>query len=432
MPADAPKTSQIKRAPFDWGKWIKRVFGAAVVIAVAVGLVFSFLPKPVIVDFAVIESGELEVTVDEDGYTRVIDRYTVSAPLSGNLARIELRPGDPVKAGDVIARIEPAVSPLMDARSRAETEARLRAAEAAVRQAKATSARARVAKKFADDNLEETRGLHSRGSISRHALEVAELEAKTAEQDLASSRFGERVAKGEVDMAKAALRRLERASGRSGKPSKSAASQTATDAEDHVFEVIAPVDGRVLHIAQQSEGLVQAGTPLLEVADPDNLEIVADVLTTDAVRIEPGAQVHVDGWGGETPLEGRVRMVEPSAYTEVSALGVEEQRVNVLIDLVGEPAAWAALGDGYRVRTRIVVWRGQDLVTAPVSALFRQADGWATFVRAGDLASLRAVEIGHRHGLTAEIVSGLEPGDVVIVHPGDELHDGVEVTGKGD
>jgi len=410
------RDTESRRRSVDWGKWIKRVLAVAFVVAVVAGLVYSFLPKPMLVDARTVEVGPMEVTVDEDGRTRVIDQYVVSAPLSGNLARIELRAGDEVKAGDVIARIEPAVAPLMDARSVAETQARLRAAEAAVRQAKATTRRAEVARNFADGKLEDAQALARRGSVSRTALEEAKVEAKSREQELTSARFGERVAKGEVEMARAVLRRIDRR-GEDGNG----------EAEEDAFEVIAPASGRVLEVAQTSEGPVAAGQPLLEIADPSHLEVVADVLTTDAVQISAGDRVYLDGWGGEMRLDGRVRLVEPSAFTRVSALGVEEQRVNVLIDLAGDPAVRTALGDGYRVEVGVVIWSEEAVTRVPVSALFRDGEGWGAFVVEDGRATTRSVQVGRRHGLVAQVLEGLREGDRVIVHPDEAIADGVQV-----
>lgn len=373
--------------------------------------VLAVMPKRVPVDIISVERGELLVTVDEDGKTRVKDRYVVDAPLDGHLGRIDLRPGDPVDAGMVVARIVPLSPPLLDARTKAEAEARLAAAKAAKRQANASISRAEAAAEFASLQAERHANLGSTGAISVESIEEAEFDLRARKEELTSARFAARVAEYEARVAEAALGRLG-AKGVKG---------------DEQLDVQAPVEGRVLNVYRESEGVVRSGAHLLEVGDPRALEIVVDVLTSDAIAIARGANVIIERWGGERPLHGHVRRVEPSAFTHVSALGVDEQRVNVVIDLDDPPEVWAALGDGFRVEARIVVHDAKDVVKVHDSAVFRHQDGWAVYRVDDGEAVLTPIEVGARNGLEVEVTAGLEPGMRVIAHPGDQVEDGRRV-----
>ena len=403
----------------------RRVVLALFGVVVLVGMVWAFLPKPVPVEVAATVQGPLDVVIEEDGKTRVIDRYIVSAPVGGRIPRIHLRPGDPIGVGDLLVAIEPIAAPLMDARTRAQNEGRLKAAQAAVRQADAAVKRAQASHRFAVEDLGKAEELRKTGVASKRDFDLAELDEKTRAQELESARFSAQVARFELETAKVTLERMDR-----GEP-----------AEGEQIEVRSPVAGRVLRVVQAQEGVIAPGAELIEVADPKALEVVADVLTTDAVHVQHGNPVEIVQWGGGTALRGAVRIVEPSAFTRTSALGVDEQRVNVIIDFLpgqfdpeGEPAAeedHASLGDGYRVEVRIHVWQG-DVLKVPVSALFREGEAWAVFVVEDGLASLRTVELGRRQGLEAEVRSGLEVDESVIVHPADTVVDGraVEVAGE--
>ena len=397
-------------------RWIKRALGALFVLAVLLMLVMAWMPKPVPVDAVEVERGTLRVTVDEDGRTRVKDRHVISSPLVGNLARIELEPGDRVEEGDVVARIAPLAAPLLDERSRAQAEARVAAANAGQRQVAAQIARAQAALGFARDEAQRQRQLAERGTVAEQVARRAELEARTLQEELASAQFAQRVAQHDAEMARAALGRLTGAARRGAQP-----------AEDEQLEIRAPVAGTVLKVMHESEGAVSPGTPLLEIGDTSALEIVTDILTSDAVHVEPGNRVLIDRWGGEQPLNGVVRMIEPSAFTRMSALGVEEQRVNVVVDITDPHEEWQSLGDGYRVETSIVVWSEDDVLHVPASAVFRHGDGWAVY-RANDRAVLTPIEAGRRNGLSVQILEGLEEGQRVIVHPSDRVADGVEIA----
>ena len=391
-------------------RWLKRGLLAAFAAGVVAMVVRAMLPKPVPVDVVSVARGLMVVTVEEDGRARVKDRYVVSAPISGRLARIELDPADEVQQGAVLARLVPVASPLLDKRARARAEAGVSAAKAARRQNTAQIARAKAALDYAKTQAKRSKELAAGGLISREVLEQALLAERTAQAEIDSARFGARVAAHELEMARAALGMM--AGGR---------------ANEAQMVVPSPVTGRVLKVLKQSEGVVQTGEPLVELGDPKALEIVVDVLTGDAVRIRPGAVAYVERWGGDV-LDARVRVVEPSAFTRLSALGVEEQRVNVIIDVVSPRERWALLGDGYRVEARIVVWQSDDAIMVPASAVFRHDAGWAVYRLDGVIARLQPVAIGQRNGVAVQIVDGLEPPARVVVHPSDRVRDGVELA----
>jgi len=384
------------------------------VVLLVIGLiVVAWIPNPVEVEVATVTRGPLIVTVNEDGRTRVKDRYVVSSPITGNLARPELEAGDTIEEGQVLARLVPLPPPLLDSRTRAEAKARVDAAQAALRQAQAAVNRARYERDFAKQESERALAVVQQGGLARSDADRAVSSYQSAEEQLRSANFGARVAEHQLKLAQTALLQL------SGK---------AEDAEQ--LEIAAPVGGQVLKVFQESEGVVQAGTPIVEVGDPAALEIVVDVLSQDATRIPDGAPVTIERWGGKAPLRAHVRVVEPSAFTKLSALGVEEQRVNVVIDLDEERDRWSTLGDGYRVEARISVWEGEDVLRLPASAVFRAEEAWATFVVEDGAAVLRPVEIGETNGLETEVLSGLQEGDMVIAYPSDSVRDGVSVRSR--
>lgn len=388
---------------------VKRALWAALAIALLVAIALGLRPSPVAVETAAVARGTLVVTVNEDGRSRVKDRYLVSAPLAGSIARIGLRAGDSVKQGEVLARMVPLAPALLDPRSRAEAEARVSAGRAALSQSTTTVERARAAHAFAQRDMQRQRALLAEGATAPQTAERVELAERMRWEELASAKFGRQVAASELRMAQAALARLGSGS-----------------VEE--FAIRAPVRGRVLRVMQESEGVVQPGTPLLEIGDPAALEIVVDVLTTDAVEVRTAAPVRIERWGGEATLAGRVTRVEPSAFTRLSALGVEEQRVNVVIGLDGPPSAYAALGDGYRIEVGIVVWEGAGRLQVPVGAVHRQGDGWAAYVVEAGRARLRSVRVGRRNGTEAEVLEGLHEGERVVLYPTDSVKDGARVA----
>jgi HlyD family secretion protein len=391
---------------------IRRILGALAAAAVVGAIIYAWLPKPVAVDVARLSRAPFEVTIEEDGKTRVKDRYMISAPLPAQLTRISLQAGDEVSPGQVLAQLLPLPPQLLDPRSLAQAQARVAAATASKRQVSATINRVQTALDFAKREAARAQQLQKSGAVAESNLERADLEARSLTEELASARFSAKVAEQELTMAHAALGQL-------GKQSTETAEQ---------FELPSPVKGHVLRVIQQSEGMVQPGTPLLEIGDPATLEVVVDVLTADAIELKPGTDVRIDRWGGDRLLRAHVRLVEPSAFTRLSALGVEEQRVNVIVDFDDPPQAWSRLGDGYRVEARMIVWNRPDVLQAPLSATFRKGDGWAVYAVRDGKARLIPVEIGHRNTRAVEIVRGLREGDTVVVHPGDRVADGVSVA----
>ncbi len=378
--------------------------------AVIGGLVLVALwPTPVPVDLAGVTRGPLVVTIDEEGRTRVRDRFVIAAPVAGRVLRIELEPGDRVAAGDVVARLRPEAPSLLDARTRAEAVAAVQIAEASVGRARAEEQRARTALIQAQRELTRVRTLTAAGATATQDLEARETDAALAAEAVDAAVFAVRTASAEVERARAR-----------------AAAPVERRAEE-IVAVRAPVAGVVLKRLRESESVVPAGEPLIEIGDPRQMEIVADLLSTDAVRVRPGAHATVEEWGGDGVLSATVRRVEPGGFTKVSALGVEEQRVNVVLDLNADGEDCAVLGDAYRVETRIVLWEAEKVLKVPTNALFRHDTRWAVYVAAEGRARLTVVELGHQTGQEAEVTSGLSEGAMVIVHPGDLLHDGSRI-----
>jgi len=389
--------------------------GLATGAALAVGWAL-LRPESVPVDVAPVVRSPLRVTVDEEGETRVRDRFMITAPTAGRLLRSELDAGDVVEPGMLIASIEPLP---LDPRTHAGALARVEAAEATLSAARARVALTNAALEQARRSAARAEQLREKGTLSAEAHELAMLEQTRQEQEAAAARFAADAAEHDAEAARAAL--LTAQDSAAGAAAAPAGKRSGPSSR---VEVRSPAAGRVLRVLEESERIIAAGTPLLEIGDPDSLELVIDVLSTDAVRIHPGARVLVEEWGGDGALEARVRRVEPSGFTKVSALGVEEQRVNVIADLA-EPNP--ALGDGYRFEARIVVWEGPDVLQVPASALFRQAGAWSVFVVDGTRARRRDVTIGQRGGFAAEIREGLSPGETVVLYPSDRLADGVRI-----
>lgn len=379
---------------------------------VAAGLAYGFMPRAQLVDIAEVKRAPLEVMVEEEGKTRVMDRYRVTAPVAGYVRRSELKAGDAVAAGQVLAVIEPTRPVALDLRTRAQAQAQVRAAQAALAVAEQNARAAAAAAQLAQQERARAESLRESNFLSAQALDAAR-SAETragAVQQAATHAF--RVARFELEMARAAVASTDRL-------------QNGGAAD--VLQVRAPVAARVLKLIQESEGAVAAGQPLLEIGNPDSLEIEVEVLSTHAVKITPGAKVILDRWGGDQAVEGRVRAVEPSGFTKISALGVEEQRVRVIVDFAAPRETWEPLGDGYRVEARFVLWEADDVLQLPTSALFRQGEGWAVFAVEGGRARLTPVETGHRAGLATQVLSGLDAGVRVVSHPDDKIGDGTRV-----
>lgn len=390
-----------------------RIVVAASALAVLGLLAWAFAPRPLQVELARAERGPYEQAIVEDGKTRLHDRYAVTAPLAGRLARITLREGDAVEAGAVVATLTPVLTPLLDERSQREQTTRAEAAQAGVQRAAAGVERARVALEQARHELARSEQLSAQGFIAATKLDTDRLMLQAAQKELDVAVQARRIAEHELSTARAALT-VVRAGG-----------------SGNAFVLRAPVAGRVLKVAQTSETTVALGTPLLEIGDTARLEIVAELLTTDALQTPVGAPVRIERWGGPGVLQGRVRRVEPAAFTKISALGVEEQRVNVLIDLTSPREQWQALGDGYRVGVRIVTLAREQVLRVPVSAVFPRAEGGhAVFGLEGGRARLKTVVLGGRNGSQAWITSGLDEGAELIVYPPAEVSDGVRVKAR--
>jgi HlyD family secretion protein len=386
-------------------------------LAVAAALVWAFRPRPVEVEAALATQARFEATIDEDGKTRVADRYVVSAPLAGRVARIALREGDALQAGAVVATLTPVLSPLLDERSLRETSARVEGAQAQLSRAAVRIERARIGVEQVRVELQRSEQLARDGFIAPTKLESDRLAAQAAARELDTAVQERHIAEHELEQTRAALSAI-----RTGSAAASARN----------FEVRSPVAGQVLRVLQKSEGTVALGTPLVEVGNTDQLEVVAELLTTDALRARPGTPVRIERWGGPGVLEGRVRLVEPAAFTKVSALGVEEQRVNVIIDVTSPREQWRALGDGFRVSVRIVVLAEERALQVPASAVFPRPgadDGaMAAFVIDDDgRARLTDVTLKARNGAAAWIGDGLAAGTRVIVYPPAAVRDGVRV-----
>ena len=386
----------------------KKLIASVLVVAAIVAV--ALWPKSMEVSVTHSERGPMQVTVDEDGETRVRDRFLVTAPVAGRVQRIEIEPGDLVVRGrTVLTRITPAESPLLDPRTRSELQAGVEAATAAVGQARAERQRASTAVERARSTLRRQQELMKAGAIAADALEAAETALASAEDGLRAAEFTERRTEYERQVARARL--------------------SAPNAAGRSVEVLAPIDGTVLKRLRESEGVVPVGEPLVEIGEPERKEIVADLLSTDAVRVSPGAEVLIEQWGGGHPLHGRVRRVEPSGFMKVSALGVEEQRVNVIVNFADSSDA-VRLGDGYRVEVRIVLWKDDNVIKVPVGALFRQGEGWAVFVVEEGRVRRQTVQLGQRNENVGQITGGLEAGATIVLHPPDTLMDGARVTVK--
>jgi len=365
-------------------------------------------PKAVEVDTVLASVGPLRETIDQEGQTRVHDRYVVAAPVAGRLDRVLFRAGDAVRRGETVAWLKPAP---LDVRSRQEAIARVAAAEDTRQAADAAVLAARAALEQAERARARAESLAAQGHVSPAAREDAQLLATTRRRELEAATSRAETAAHDVEIARGALLAASPASGSSG---------PRTD-------VRAPVSGRVLRVLEESERVLPAGTTILELGDPARLEIVSDLLSTDAVKVRPGDTMLVEEWGGDRPLRARVRLVEPSGFTKVSALGVEEQRVNVIADLVDSTGP---LGDRFRVLARVVLWGSDRVLKVPVSALTRQGEGWAAFVVQGGRARSRPVTVGHRGAFEAEVTSGLREGEEVVAYPSDLIREGVRVRGR--
>ena len=379
---------------------------------VAAGLVYGFMPRAIPVDLAEVKRAPLMVTVEEEGKTRVMERYRVTAPVTGYVRRSSLKAGDAVAAGQVLAVIEPTRAVALDPRTRAQAQAQVSAAQAALAVAGQNARAAAATAQLAQQERARAESLRESNFLSAQAVDAARSAETRAGATQQAATHAVRVARFELEMARAAVASTDRL-------------QNGGAAD--VLQVRAPVAARVLKLIQESEGAVATGQPLLEIGNPDSLEVEVEVLSTHAVKIAPGSKVVLDRWGGEQAVAGTVRVVEPSGFTKISALGVEEQRVRVIVDFTAPREAWQALGDGYRVEARFVLWEADDVLQLPTSALFRQGEGWAVFAVEGGCARLTPVETGQRAGLATQVLSGLSAGASVVSHPDEAIRDGARV-----
>jgi HlyD family secretion protein len=391
----------------------KAWMGAAGLLVLAL-LVWAFMPAPAEVELALVTQGRFERSVQEDGKTRLRDRYIVSTPLTGRVTRLRLKQGDAVERHAAVATLWPVDPSLLDERARAEQMARVGAMQASVARARANVERALASLEQARIELKRSEALARQGFVSPNQNETGQLNVRLREKELESARQEQDAAQHELEQSRMALRQFSDTPGRQQRP----------------YEIKAPVSGKVLKLLQQSEGMVTAGTTLMELGDPSQLEVVVDILTEDAAQIKPGTAVQLSNWGGPDVLEGRVRLIEPGAFTKVSALGVEEQRVNAIIDFTSPPEKWAALGDGFKVDVKVLVQVVPDAVKVPVSALFPMGGRSGLFVLEQGHARLRELEVAARNGVEAWVRTGLAPGTQVIIYPDNKLTDGARVNGR--
>jgi HlyD family secretion protein len=389
----------------------KRLIAGVVVV---VGIVAAAMwPSTLEVGATQVTRGPMQVTIDEDGVTRIRNKFIVSAPVSGRLQRLELEPGDAVVGGKtLLTRLSTADAPLLDPRTRGELTASVDAARAAVGQAQAERARANAELERARTTLRRQQELKKAGAIASDALDASETAVMTAQEAARAAEFTVSRSEYELQLARARLQ--------------------APTAAGRAVDIVAPVSGVILKRYRESESVVPVGEPLVEIGDPSRIEIVADLLSTDAVRIPPVADVLIEQWGGNQPLTGKVRRVEPAGFMKVSALGVEEQRVNVIIDFDDPTSAGKRLGDAYRVDVRVVTWRDANVLKVPVGALFRRGEAWAAFTVEGGRAQLKTVMLGQRNATDAQVTGGLSEGQTVVLHPPDTLMDGARVKTRAE
>lgn len=397
-----------------WRRFIPWIIG----LGIAALIVVNLIPKPIAIDSETVTSGPLVVSVFEEGKTRIRHRYSILPPVAGYLNRVELRAGAKITQGQtVLATIKAELPSFLDPRAKAQAEARLSAAQAARMQRQAELDRATAALDLGRKDLERSNALLKTGAISRQENDQAKNRAEVLEREQRAAQFAMRVGEFEIQQAEAALLQVESpGDGSSVEPIK----------------IVAPVNGFVLNVFEESARVVSPATAIMEVGDLNDLEAEIELLSSDAVGVKEGAEVSIEEWGGSAPLKGRVALVEPGGFTKVSALGVEEQRVRVRVNFVDPIPEGVLLGDRYRVEARIVTWQGENVLQVPTGALFRRGRDWMAFVIKDGVATETKVDIGHNNGIAAEVLGGLSTGDSVIVHPPDTISDGSKVKLAGE
>lgn len=390
----------------------RKIWIAVAALVFLAALVYAFIPEALEVEVATVESGPMMVTVDEEGKTNVRERFVVSAPVAGYMRRAALDVGDAVSRGQTIIELEPLRPEELDPRSMAAAEASVAAAAATVAAAEQTQAARRSEAWLAKEEHERAKALFNSGHVSKSAFDRAQSAASQADAALSAAEAGVQTAKAELARAAAAIGySLSEGGAKSSR----------------AIPVRSPIKGRVLKLHRESEGAVASGEPLIDIGDTSSLEVRAEVLSSDAVSIQPGSPVFFERWGGSAGLKGTVRSVEPAAFTKVSSLGVEEQRVIVISDITSAPEDWQRLGDAYRVEARFVVWESSKALKVPASAVFRAGEKNAVFVVKDGRASERQIKTGQMNGIAAEVVEGLSEGEEVVRHPDDALRDGSRV-----
>lgn len=387
---------------------------AAFTLLIAFGLTFAFWPRPLPVEVETVSSGPMTVTVDDDAVTRIREVFTVTTPFSGRILRIDKHAGDDVIAGEtVLYSILPISSGFLDPRTRKQLEAALAAAEDVRDAAKSRVEGAQAALDHARTEFKRSSELLKKGAGTESSLDQAQRELRMAEADLATNKSILLQREAELNQARAALL---------------TPLDTDKDHRDRGLEIKASESGKVLRVFQESESTVTAGVPLMEIGNPSDLEIAADLLSREALRISPGDTVSIENWGGEGTLNGRVRLIEPAGTMKVSSLGIEEQRVNVIIDITDPGEKWASLGHGYQVDVRVAVWHGESVLRVSIGSLFRRGESWAVFRIEDGHARLQTIKVGHMSSKYAEVLGGLAEGDKVVAYPSDRVGDGALVS----
>ena len=393
----------------------RKIFISSLIGFIIFIIIYLLTPSPVSVDISRISKGELLVTIDDEGKTQLKDVYTVSAPVAGQVRRIDIEAGDPVIANStVLALFQPNDPAMLDLRSRSEAEASLKAAMAAVELAEAEQSRAQAQLEFSQTELNRGIPLAKKGTISKATLDQRELTVKTSRAQLSQANANLNKIRADLEFANARLITVNQTDDRK--------------LDQELIPVKSPISGIIIRVIQESEGVVSAGTPLLELGDPKKMEIITDLLSSDAVKIEKNSKVIIEDWGGTESLLGSVRLIEPFGFTKFSALGIEEQRVNVLIDFVSNQSKWIGLGHGYRVDTKIIIYENFEALKVPISALFRMGDDWAVFINDRNKAKLKKIIIGNKNSLEAEVISGLIEGEEVILHPSNSISNNVSIN----